>query len=151
MFTSPERLRLSHSQWRLLFKLTYGIYCTGGTFVSRPEAILEGSRLEINFQTSLEFSEYHQRALSWTPSHLIDFDVEIHSPHYILGKISANHTPTNFPQTCNTKSPDVRFLITTVDHTLSSKIVAPTLLSLVIFSVISSPAHLLLKTTKTLE
>ena len=57
----------------------------------------------------------------------------------------------NFPQTCNTKSPDVRFLITTVDHTLSSKIVAPTLLSLVIFSVISSPAHLLLKTTKTLE
>ena len=94
MFTSPERLRLSHSQWRLLFKLTYGIYCTGGTFVSRPEAILEGSRLEINFQTSLEFSEYHQRALSWTPSHLIDFDVEIHSPHYILGKISANHTPT---------------------------------------------------------
>ena len=57
----------------------------------------------------------------------------------------------NSPQTCNTKSPDVLFLITMVDHTLSSKIVVPTLLSLVIFSVISSPVHLHLKTTKTLE
>ena len=117
IFTSPERLRLSCTQWRTLFKLTYGIYATGGRFHSRPEAILRGSSLEINFATALEFTEFHQRALGWTSSHLIDFNVEIYSPHRILGRISANHTPViTVVEPEGPPESDPRVLTLQIDH-----------------------------------
>ena len=93
VFSCQERFRLSHSQWKLLCRLSYGIYATGGTFENRPDPVYQDPVLEINFSTVREFNEYHQRALSWTPSHLVDFSVDEISANRVVGSISANHTP----------------------------------------------------------
>ena len=84
---------MSQSQWILLCRLTYGIYCTGGAFSDRPVPVYQNSILELHFSTVTEFSTFHQRALSWTPSHLVDFSMTEISSNRVVGQVRANHTP----------------------------------------------------------
>lgn len=74
-------------------RLTYGVYCTGGSFPDRPEPIYRDSILELNFQTASKFYTFYQRALSWTPSRLVEFGLNEISSRRVEGQISANHTP----------------------------------------------------------
>ena len=101
----------------LLCRLTYGIYCTGGSFIDRPVPTCQDSILELNFQTVAQFNTFHQRALSWTPSHLVEFALNEVQPNRVVGQISANHTPEMSLIDPKDISPaDSSALIIRVDH-----------------------------------
>ena len=102
----------------LLCRLVYGIYCTGGAFPDRPEPTYQDSTLELNFETVSKFNTFHQRALGWTPSHLVEFILNDVSPTRVVGQISANHTPEMTLINPSDVSPDIdsNTLIIRIDH-----------------------------------
>ena len=118
IFNCLERFRLSRTQWNLLCRLTYGIYCTGGSFSDRPVPVVRDSTLELTFQTAVEFHTFYQRALGWTPSHLVEFEVSSIEPNRVVGEISANHTPEMTLIHPQEISPDIdpNALIIRIDH-----------------------------------
>ena len=85
-------MRLSFSRWRLLSRITFGVFATGCDFEDRPSVDFNGTDLVLHFTALETFTRFTQRAFRQPASALIDFEVDV-TPQRVVGTITMNNTP----------------------------------------------------------